>query len=57
MAVWLDEEMKMKTHPFQAGNHVWLGLALAGLVAAACMPLTARGAERVVLGEYFNATW
>ncbi|NIM50988.1 MAG: hypothetical protein GTN78_17870 [Gemmatimonadales bacterium] len=47
----------MKTHPFQAGNHVWLGLALAGLVAAACMPLTARGAERVVLGEYFNATW
>lgn len=57
VAVWLDEEMKMKTHSFQARTHVWFGLALAGLVAATCMPLTARGAKRVVLGEYFNATW
>lgn len=47
----------MKTHSFQARNHVWFGLALAGLVAVTCMPLTARGAERMVLGEYFNATW
>jgi hypothetical protein len=39
------------------GKKVRLGFALAAMVAVAACPATGFGAERMVLGEYFNATW
>ena len=38
-------------------NTMWLGWPVAALVVATAFPATAFGAERCVLGEYFNATW
>ncbi len=42
----------MKTN----GNGMFLGLALAAVLTAA-LSSTAFGADRVMLGEYFNGTW
>ena len=38
-------------------NEVRLGCTLAAMVAVAACPATGFGAERMVLGEYHNATW
>ena len=45
----------MRGWPFPARDTVWVGWTLAAVVATTTFPLTAFGAERVVLGEYF--TW
>ena len=36
---------------------VWRGCILVALPMAAMAPLSALGADRVVLGEEFSATW
>ena len=46
----------MKNHTFIARSDVWLGWTLAALLAATAIPVTAFGAERVVLGEEFTNT-
>jgi hypothetical protein len=48
-----DEElMTMRT----CRNNLWLGLTLAAVLAAG-LPVTAFGADRMVLCEEFTATW
>ena len=39
------------------GNVMWFGWPVAALLVVTVFPLTAVGAERTVLGEYFNALW
>ena len=36
---------------------LWWGWPIAALLIVTALPLTAMGAERIVLGEYFNALW
>ena len=39
------------------GKDAWFACVLAALTMAAMAPLSALGADRVVLGEEFSATW
>ena len=57
--MWLmqTEEVRMKTLAFSVMNSVWLVLVCGVLLGALALPHGAFAAERVVLGEYFNATW
>ncbi len=45
----------MKRHASSARNKTWFGRALAVLVVVAAVPLTALGAERMVLCEDFHS--
>jgi hypothetical protein len=53
----LLEEIAMRRHVFPVTNHLWFGWALVYLVVAGAAPLTAFGAERIVIGEECTATW
>ena len=48
------KEMAMRKRSALARNRLGLGLALLTLVAATAVPLTALGADRMVLGEEFT---
>lgn len=45
----------MKGHFYTAGRNVWARRTLAAVVVAATLPLSALGADRLVLSELFTA--
>ena len=47
----------MERNGVLTGKDAWFAYALAVLTMAAIAPQVALGAERVVLGEEFSATW
>jgi hypothetical protein len=52
-----NEEVRMKMLAFPAKNSVWLVLVCGVVLGALALPHGALAADRVVLAEYFNATW
>ena len=52
-----NKEMGMAGYSLPTRGSAWVGMTLAVLVVATAFPLTALGAERMMLGELFQATW